>query len=226
MMVNDEVKYSHIFFELNRASENSMLINSMLRCLCFDYKGLCAHKMSLEQFSAENKDILLNVKSKEDLDLFLNSINESEKKEAKKHLIIAIESFDIVLRVSNESSMENSYLWEGFALYNRARCKYILNVLYPDSDDWEEDMDAAIRIRGEYADRYRAIKSFPAIISHNLLAEYFHAKLERQFYIAAHKPSKFNKEEFEKLKQEITKWKNKSLFHIDVLSVADKLKKI
>ncbi len=127
------------------------------------------------------------------------------------------------MRLSSENSMGVGYLWEGVALYNKARCEYLLNILVPNSFNWKVDMIEAIRVRREYTEKYESIPSFPVVISHNLKAEYYLAKLEQYFYTVNESPTTINISEFNMLKEEVYNWGRISSFYTDVLSVTNKL---
>ena len=223
MMTQQDASPKLLLEKFEQWSNDRMLKNGMLRCLCFDYKGLCAHKVALEHLACSigKKDFWAT--SKEDIKSLIDSRKNYEKKIAKQYLLTAIKSFEEVLRVSNENSMEVGYLWEGFALYNKARCEYLLNILVPNSFNWNIDMIEAIRIRGEYVETYESISSFPIVISHNLKAEYYLAKLEQYFYIINEYPTSVNISEFNMLSEEIYNWSKISSFYTDVLSVTSKL---
>lgn len=223
MMTQQDASPKLLFDRFEQSSNDRMLKNSMLRCLCFDYKGLCAHKVALEHLAVSIGKKSFWATSKENIEALIDSKKNAEKDSAKEYLRIAIRSFDEVLRLSSENSMGVGYLWEGFALYNKARCEYLLNILVPNSFNWDLDMIEAIRVRGEYAGKYESITSFPVVISHNLKAEYYLAKLEQYFYIINENPTSLNISEFNMLKEEVYNWGRISSFYTDVLSVTNKL---
>lgn len=222
-MITDQDTSPNILFEkFDEFSKDRMLKNSMLRCLCFDYKGLCAHKKALAYLAAAIEKELFIATSEEDINAIINSDKIEQTNQAKDFFQTAIKSFDEVLRISKENAMNTAYLWEGFALYNKARCEYLLNIISPDSAKWETDMNEAIRIRKSYVETYANITPFPAVIYHNLEAEYYLAKLEQYFY-NMNKMVSPNISDFRKIKESICEWKNKSSFYTDVLSVENKL---
>lgn len=223
MITQQDASPKLLFDRFKQSSNDKMLKNSMLRCLCFDYKGLCAHKVALEHLAASIGEKSFMAISKGNVEALRASKKNAEKDIAKEYLQIAIRSFDEVLRVSGENSMGVVYLWEGFALYNKARCEYLLNLLVPNLFNWSLDMIEAIRVRGEYDGKYESIPSFPVVISHNLKAEYYLSKLEHFFYIINENPTSLNISEFNKLKEDVYNWVRISSFYTDVLSVTNKL---
>lgn len=222
-MTQQDASPKLLFDRFDQLSNDRMLKNSMLRCLCFDYKGLCAHKVAIEHLSASIGQKAFWATSKENIKSLIDSEKTEEKDSAKEYLRIAIRCFDEVLRSSSENSMGSGYLWEGFALYNKARCEYLLNILIPNSFKWKENLIEAIRVRGEYAGKYESIPSFPVVISHNLKAEYYLAKLEQYFYTINENPTSLSISEFNMLKEEVCNWCKISSLYTDVLSATNKL---
>lgn len=158
--------------------EKDLIKNKMVYCLLYDYIGLCYHKRALlkiaEKFEMDDFNILdrkhrlkLNntVKEQDDIADFLNN---------------AINYFNLVLEKSDYDNLTDSrdlgdYIWNDFALYNKARCEYLLYCCGINNDQWKDTMRNAVRVRKYSVDRY---DDMPLAISANLYAEYLHAKLE------------------------------------------------
>ncbi len=229
MVTQGGVNLKELYNKFEKYSESGVLANGngMVSCLCFDYKGLCAHKMALGELGRVTGERKFNVLSKEVIETLRHSGPSAEKNKAREFLKTALQSFETVLRISNECSMEDGYIWEGLALYNKARCEFLLHVLLPDGGyEWEETMELAIGARREAADKYEIIRPFPAVISHNLHAEYYHACLERLFYKIMEGSDQFDSSEFKDLKEKIRQWEKRSSFYADVLQVTKKLNQL
>ncbi|MDR2504503.1 MAG: hypothetical protein LBD16_00205 [Oscillospiraceae bacterium] len=222
------VDYNSILNKLLAAKNN--VVNPMLKCLLEDYLGLCYHKITLPLLAKTVNKNRISITSKEDITLLRDNGSASSVKEACKNLEDAVACFSEVLRLSNENEMENFYIWEGFAQYNRARCLYMLNLINPAlGQNWKDELQTAVITRRETAEKYEKFSrtlSFPVVISHNLRAEYFHAEIERFSYLNAQESADFDISDFEKVKTEIHEWGKKSSFYTDVLRVTESLNKL
>ncbi len=77
MMTQQDASPKLLFDRFEQSSNDRMLKNSMLRCLCFDYKGLCAHKVALEHLLVSIGKKSFFATSKENI----KSLIDSEKNE-------------------------------------------------------------------------------------------------------------------------------------------------
>lgn len=71
------------------------------------------------------------------------------------------------------------YIWDDYALYNKARNQYLLNCLGLEDDSWKTTMKQAVKERKRSVDEYQ---DMPFAILSNLYAEYLYARLEQFSY--------------------------------------------
>lgn len=184
VIINDSVNICDDLLKLSEIlkKDKDLIKNKMVYCLLYDYIGLCYHKRALlkiaEKFEMDAFNILdrkhrskLNdtVKEQDDIVIFLKE---------------AINYFNLVLEKSDYDNLTYSrdlddYIWNNFALYNKARCEYLLHCCGIEDDQWKETMRKAVRDRKKSVDRY---DDMPVAIHANLYAEFLHAKLEEISY--------------------------------------------
>lgn len=163
-------------------SEPDLIKNKMVYCLLYDYMGLCYHKQALSKINEKIKMKPFNFIDAEQLKK-LNKDVEA-KNDITYLLREAINCFDFVLSQSEYGSVLEfralgDYIWEDFALYNKARCEYLLHYFNHEGNEWSKTMEKAVQERRASKNDY---KSLPLAISANLYAEYLHARLEEIAY--------------------------------------------
>lgn len=145
--INDEL------YELSKIIENkpNLIKNKMLLCLLYDYLGLSCLKTACKQIAkALNKD-------------YFNILSKTDRKELKtmkidssnaivKNIKHAIEWFDKVLELTEYKNklgfkLLRDYIWDDYALYNKARNQYLLNCLGLEDDSWKTIMKQAVKER-------------------------------------------------------------------------------
>jgi hypothetical protein len=110
--------------------------NRMLYCLAADYSALANHKIAtriLSSLVGVNDLYLDNFDQLEKLSLYINeNVSSEEVFYAIDHLINAIDLFVSVTKTQELLQTENNgyyYLWKSYALYNQARCEFLLNLI-------------------------------------------------------------------------------------------------
>lgn len=137
--------------------------------------------------------------------------------EIVKNFKHAIEWFDNVLELTEYKNKLNfqlmrDYIWDDYALYNKARNQYLLNCLGLENNDWKSTIKQAIKERKRSVDKYQ---DMPFAILSNLYAEYLHARLEQFSYLNEKPDNNFDKD--------YNKWIE--LCYEDILNVQKNMKK-
>lgn len=211
--INDEL------YELSKIieSEPNLIKNKMLLCLLYDYLGLSSLKTACKQIAKSlNKDYF-NILSKNDREEF-KILKIEDSNEIVKNIKHAIEWFDKVLKLTEYKNKLNfklmrDYIWDDYALYNKARNQYLLNCLGLEDDSWKTTMKQAVKERKRSVDKYQ---DMPFAILSNLYAEYLHARLEQFSYLNEKPDNNFDKE--------YNKWIE--LCYEDILNVQNKYEKV
>jgi len=228
LMVKSERNFKAISDSLLQIKRNfeGTKISSMAKCLVEDYLGLSLHKVALSELTKIIENF--NPTSRTSISKLKEMCTNPQIDAIKEKLNQAVDSFRHVVSISEEEGLENGYIWNGYALYNQARCEYILYCIGTVSrETWENHLHKAIGIREEYYIKYENAnenEGFPAIIAHNLHAEYFHAQLEYLHYLVNEGETKQIEINF--FEKEISKWANSSAFYNDTLGVDKKLKEL
>lgn len=211
--INDEL------YELSKIieSEPNLIKNKMLLCLLYDYLGLSSLKTACKQIAKSlNKDYF-NILSKNDREEF-KILKIEDSNEIVKNIKHAIEWFDKVLKLTEYKNKLNfklmrDYIWDDYALYNKARNQYLLNCLGLEDDSWKTTMKQAVKERKRSVDKYQ---DMPFAILSNLYAEYLYARLEQFSYLNEKPDNNFDKE--------YNKWIE--LCYEDILNVQNKYEKV
>lgn len=137
--------------------------------------------------------------------------------EIVKNFKHAIEWFDNVLELTEYKNKLNfqlmrDYIWDDYALYNKARNQYLLNCLGLENNDWKSTIKQAVKERKRSVDKYQ---DMPFAILSNLYAEYLHARLEQFSYLNEKPDNNFDKD--------YNKWIE--LCYEDILNVQKNMKK-
>lgn len=137
--------------------------------------------------------------------------------EIVKNFKHAIEWFDNVLELTEYKNKLNfqlmrDYIWDDYALYNKARNQYLLNCLGLENNDWKSTIKRAVKERKRSVDKYQ---DMPFAILSNLYAEYLHARLEQFSYLNEKPDNNFDKD--------YNKWIE--LCYEDILNVQKNMKK-
>lgn len=116
--------------------------------------------------------------------------------EIVKNFKHAIEWFDNVLELTEYKNKLNfqlmrDYIWDDYALYNKARNQYLLNCLGLENNDWKSTIKQAVKERKRSVDKYQ---DMPFAILSNLYAEYLHARLEQFSYLNEKPDNNFDKD--------------------------------
>lgn len=195
-----------------------LIKNKMLFCLLYDYLGLCCMKTACKQISYTlNKDFF-NILDKKDRTEFENLCLD-ESSEIIINIQEAIYWFDRVLELTEYDNkigfkQMSEYIWNDYALYNKARNQFLLCCLGLEPDNvWKMTMEQAVKSRKDSVKRYQDL---PFAIFSNLYAEYLHAQLEQFSYLEEIPGIAFEKE--------YNKWIE--LCYGDVLNVQNKYEKV
>lgn len=140
-----------------------------------------------------------------------------DSNEIVKNFKHAIEWFDNVLELTEYKNKLNfqlmrDYIWDDYALYNKARNQYLLNCLGLENNDWKSTIKQAVKERKRSVDKYQ---DMPFAILSNLYAEYLHARLEQFSYLNEKPDNNFDKD--------YNKWIE--LCYEDILNVQKNMKK-
>ncbi|MCL1977722.1 MAG: hypothetical protein FWG55_06470 [Candidatus Bathyarchaeota archaeon] len=234
-----------------------LLGNKMVYCLSADYLALCYHKKATKMLSEligiDRLFLLDNLDDLESLHKHLTSdSNCRDLLESIKLFIKGVELFKTVVRCQErmQSSAYNpkaKYIWKSYALYNQARCEfivYLIGTLYKMScctknqvdgevsdlisqgSNWGDNLQNAVYSRCDDVNLLKKQESFPKVILFNLNAEYFHALFEYNLscIVAKHFDANFHAEQMSN--KGFDDWKNSNLTISDVLDVGSKSDKI
>lgn len=140
-----------------------------------------------------------------------------DSNEIVKNFKHAIEWFDNVLELTEYKNKLNfqlirDYIWDDYALYNKARNQCLLNCLGLENNDWKSTIKQAVKERKRSVDKYQ---DMPFAILSNLYAEYLHARLEQFSYLNEKPDNNFDKD--------YNKWIE--LCYEDILNVQKNMKK-
>ncbi len=234
--------------------------NKMIYCLFADYMALTYHKLAMRvlkdilghEFYLDNFDHIGALRD------YIKSTPNSEKvKSIINFLEKAIVNFASVVDTSNSVQKIKSngvYIWESYALYNQARCEFLLHLLdvftpngVSDSNEiielldklkesfnkWDEHLLNSVFSRRDAHGYFKEKTLFPQIIRFNLKAELYHAEFEYELaylidqYFNSENAIKFqDKYDIDHKKQGFREWKEKNLTITDVLSVDGKVSRI
>jgi hypothetical protein len=189
--------------------------NRMVYCMAADYLALCHLKIATKNLGdiigKNNKEFYLDNTS--DIKGLQSIFNDTDKfKEKQTALLEVLENlrkgadlFKNVIACQTEmqakiSNLSYRYIWESYALYNRARCVFMIHLIHKISDpeivrkfpafteifedlkkigdEWGDEMKKAIDSRNLDYVHFNEKERFPQFISFNLRAEYFHAYYE------------------------------------------------
>lgn len=195
----------------------NLIKNKMLYCLLFDYLGLCCLKTACKKIAEglqQNSFDILEISDRKKI----KKINYIDSLAIIDSLKESIQWFDEVLKISsyeNEIGFKqmSEYIWEGYALYNKARGEYLLYCFNFKNVNWETTMEQAITVRRESVVKY---KDMPFAIFSNLFSEYLHARLEQYSYL--------NKKPSIGFEKEFNRWIE--LCYEDILNIKNKYEKI
>lgn len=234
--------------------------NKMIYCLFTDYMALSYHKLAMREL----KDILGydfcldKFDHIEKLRDYIKSHQKSENiKSIIKHLLKAISLLDSVVETANGIQKIESngvYIWQSYALYNQARCEFMLHLLDVFTQDCNSDSPETVVLLNTYRERFnqwdthllssvhsrrndyqqfKEIPLFPQILRFNFKAEFYHAEFEYElaclvdkYFNSANAVKSNDKYNFEHKKQGFKKWKDDNLTITDVLSVDGKVSRI
>lgn len=254
-------KLEHILEALNPIiSKYSDVGNKMVYCLLADYMALAYHKMATRELKGAllHEFYLDNFNHIEELRHYVQSNPDSEKiKSVINNLGHAITLFSSVVETSNNIQVTGSkrdYIWQSYALYNQARCEFLLHLLdvfvhhddhSPNNmialldtqrlyfDDWNKHLLSSVYSRRDDYRKFKQIPLFPQILRFNLKAEFYHAEFEYElaclvdnFFNASNSAKSGDEFDFEHKKQGFKKWKDENLTITDVLSVDGKVSRI
>lgn len=225
-MGDAKVNFTNIRTELLGDVNNILNANPMLKCLAYDYLGLATHKIAIEEICKILDMPRFFAENPKHIDKLIESYAQSSERFAKILTLLkeALNHFDKVID-SADVDMETNYIWRGYARYNRARCEFLLfNFGDNFGDNWRQSLQDSVDERKSYYQLYEPLtddKKFPAVISYNLHAEYFHAMLELLLY-RKHQGENIE-EEYERIQKEIQAWTASSAFYGDTIEVTQKL---
>lgn len=192
--------------------EPKLIQNKMLYCLLYDYMGLCYHKQAFSKIAVMFGKTTFNILNKQERRMLKESVDESN--EIIINIRKAISCFDQVLKLTDYNNTFGfrelgEYIWDDFALYNKARGEFLLYCFGLEKDQWRDTMRCAVNARKTSVERY---SSMPFAIYANLFAEYLHARLEEFAYMDENPNADFDEEYNQWLK----------LCYGDVLSIQKK----
>lgn len=234
--------------------------NKMIYCLFADYMALAYHKLAMRELKCIlGHDFCLDkfdhIEKLRDYIKFQQKIENI--KDIIKHLVKAVTLLDSVVETANGIQIIESngvYIWKSYALYNQARCEFMLHLLdvfiqdrdfdppetmllldtYRESfNQWDTHLLSSVRSRLNDYQKFKKIPLFPQILRFNFKAEFYHAEFEYELaclvdrYFNSTKAIRSNdKYDFEYKKQGFKKWKDDNLTITDVLSVDGKVSRI
>lgn len=235
--------------------------NRMIYCLATDYLALVHHKKATKAMGAiigQEREYYLD--NSGDFELLKSLLSNKEKakekaadlRDAVKHFSATAKLLDDVGKCQNalqgkEDNEGFRYIWASYALYNQARCEFMIHLIeslsiavkpskFVDGEDsllasrWHTDMRAAVDSRQVdytyFCDR-KLVPGFPGFITFNLQAEYYHAFYEYELSSLVemkinpgYRPKPFaNYQKFQD-------WKDANLTITDVLSVDGKVARL
>lgn len=234
--------------------------NRMIYCLFADYMALTYHKLAMREL----KDILghdFYLDKFDHIENFRNYVksnpNSENVKSIIKYLGKAIVLLDSVVETANgiqEIESNGVYIWQSYALYNQARCEFMLHLLdvfMRDCDfnsteitvllnthkehfsHWDKHLLSSVYSRRDDYNQFKEISLFPQILRFNFKAEFYHAEFEYElaclidrYFNSANAVISNDKYDFEYKKQGFKKWKDDNLTITDVLSVDGKVSRI
>ena len=247
--------------ELGKDEKGDDLGNKMIFCLTADYLALGYHKKAtklLGEFIGESVEFYLdNISHMKSLHNALKDCKEGNDT-IKTVLQLFYDASTLFKKVvdyqkklqSKKFNFGYRYIWENYALYNQARCEfiiYLVNAIYKKETslsitkfineqiidagkDWNENLIKSVNSRREDYEYFQDPKNvplFPQFITFNLQAEYYHASFEYELscFIAKQLNPNSQMEEFSDYEQ-FQNWKKSNLTITDVLSVDGKVARI
>ena len=237
--------------------------NRMIYCLSADYLALVYHKKATlklgeiigqKEFYLDNNAHFVILKKKLEESKKDEVISASFKSAIQNFYQAAIMFKDVVsCQVQLQSDPHNihkRYIWESYALYNQARCEFMIHILNSLNESivinsvkdvadnaviergnfWHESLQKAVKSRYDdytYFQDKEECPLFPQFITFNLQAEYYHAFYEYELSCMIKKQihSAFEAQEFTGY-SDFSEWKNANLTITDVLKVDEKVGRI
>jgi len=232
--------------------------NRMVYCLATDYLALVHHKKATKALGAiigMNREYYLD--NSGDFDLLSSLLSDKTKTKEKvndlnsivNHFSTAARLFDGVVKCQDQLQKEEHnegyrYIWKGYALYNQARCEFMIHLIeslannvnsskFISKEDhdlallWEENMRTSVISRKENYVYFNKRPLFPRFITFNLQAEYYHAFYEYELssFIKFKIDPNYEPKSFVDY-QKFQDWKNANLAITDVLSVDAKVSRL
>ena len=177
---SDEERFTGFYAvsqELKKILENGEQRNRMLDCLLYFYLGSSNYNVAKYELAKIIRVPVFDASNKSHIEKIKQTYSINFKPVADR-LSEAIRYSEKVIDLAESVKMD--YIWSGYAKYNIARMKYILNLFNRDEyNEWKQDMFFAADKRKNYCKLYEKL---PKIISHNLTAEYLKAKLDGCIY--------------------------------------------
>jgi len=236
--------YDDIIDKIKPIYDIGMAANPMLYSLAADYLGLCYHKNAVEKLKTE---LGLERIWFTELNDFLEFKTKLENPEIQplgfefiSNLREAISVFNSVIKLENkmqENDNKNWYIWRSYAMYNKARCEFILYCVgkfaqvgeMTEGNNWKKDLlESCSQRKADYEKAKRS--NIARDITHNLEAEYYLAVYECKIYQClincVDENDKVNTDEDKVLiVSDFVKWTEQSLFLGDTISAYEKAKK-
>jgi len=222
--------------------------NRMVYCMAADYLALCYHKRALKNlgkiFGSEREFYLDNPEDLENLHNYISAHkNDDDLVEVAELFIKGAQLFSDVVNCQTNLQKINrgKYIWTSYALYNQARCEfmvYLLNsifvavgktapkkitVLLEKANCWEDDMKSSINSRESDVSLFGREDKFPKVLVFFLKAEHYHALFEYSLscMVAQHFDGSFSpKHQVDS--SNFNSWKQANLTISDVLNLSDK----